>query len=125
MISFYESLFTSSHPTDMHRVLEAVEPKVTSDMNQELIKDFTREEVDLALKHMEPLTAPGPNGMPPIFFQSFWSMVGDDVTYAVLDCFNNCHIPHDLNHTFVTLIPKVKSPEFISKFRPISLCNVI
>ena len=58
MISFYESLFTSSHPTDMHRVLEAVEPKVTSDMNQELIKDFTREEVDLALKHMEPLTAP-------------------------------------------------------------------
>ena len=42
----------------MHKVLEAVEPKVTSDMNQELIKDFTREEVDLALKHMEPLTAP-------------------------------------------------------------------
>ena len=52
-------------------------------------------------------------------------MVGDDVTYVVLDCFNNCHIPHDLNHTFVTLIPKVKSPEFISEFRPISLCNVI
>ena len=51
-------------------------------------------------------------------------MVGDDVTYAVLDCLNNCHIPHDLNHSFVTLIPKVKSPEFISEFRQISLCNV-
>jgi len=63
--------------------------------------------------------------MPPIFFQSFWSMVGDDVTYAVLDCLNNFHIPHDLNHTFVTLIPKIKSPEFISEFRPISLYNVI
>ena len=51
--------------------------------------------------------------------------MSDDVTYAVLDCLNNCYIPHDLNHTFVALIPKVKSPEFIYEFRPISLCNVI
>ena len=53
--------------------------------------------------------------MPPIFFQSFWSVVVDDVTYAVLDCLNNYYIPYDLNHTFVALIPKVKSPEFISE----------
>ena len=125
VISFYESLFTSLHPTDMQKVLEAVEPKVTANMNQELIKAFTREEVDLALKNMEPLMAPGPDGMPPIFFQFFWSLVGDDVTFVVLDCLNNFHIPHDLNHTFVTLIPKVKSPKFISEFRPISLCSVI
>ena len=109
----------------MHVVLETIEPKVSAAMNQELIKDFTREEVEVALKHMEPLKAPGPDGMPPIFFQSFWSMVGDDVSFAMLDCLNNCYIPHDLNHTYVTLIPKVKSPEFISEFRPISLCNVI
>ena len=88
-------------------------------------KDFTREEVEVALKHMEPLKAPGPDGMPPLFSQSFWSVVGDDVSFAMLDCLNNCYIPHDLNHTFVTLIHKVKSPEFISEFRPISLCNVI
>lgn len=52
-------------------------------------------------------------------------MVGDDVSLAILGCLNNCHIPHELNHTFVTLIPKVKSPECISEVRPISLCNVI
>ena len=119
------ALFTSLQPSDMQTVLKAIEPKVTANINQELIKDFTRDEVEHALKHMEPLKALGPNGMPPIFFQSFWSVVGDDVTYAVLDCLNNYYIPYDLNHTFVTLIPKVKSPEFISEFRPISLCNVI
>jgi len=33
VISFYESLFTSSQPSDMHTVLEVDEPKVTTDMN--------------------------------------------------------------------------------------------
>ena len=109
----------------MDVVLEAIELKVTESMNQELLRDFTREEIDLALKHMEPLKAPGPDGMLPIFFQSFWSMIGDEVSYAILDCLNNCHIPYDLNHTLVMLIPKVKCPELISEFRPVSLCNVI
>ena len=31
----------------------------------------------------------------------------------------------NLNHTFITLIPKVKKPEFVSEFQPISLCNVL
>jgi len=28
-----------------------------------------------------------------------------------------------LNQTYITLIPKVKNPESINQFRPISLCN--
>lgn len=30
-----------------------------------------------------------------------------------------------MNHTFITLIPKVDSPEQVSKYHPISLCNVL
>ena len=30
-----------------------------------------------------------------------------------------------LNHTFITLIPKISFPNQVSHFRPISLCNAI
>ena len=33
--------------------------------------------------------------------------------------------PVRINNTFIVLIPKVKSPEELGQFRPISLCNVI
>ena len=89
---------------------------VTKDMNISLTREFTRQEVDLALKDMALLKAPGPDGMPPLFFQSFWHLIGDDVSKAVLDCLNSCHIPQEFNFTYVTLIPKVKNPEKISEF---------
>ena len=52
----------------------------------------TREEVEIAMKQMEPITALGPDGMPSLFYQSFWTTVGDDVCSAVLDFLHNCKI---------------------------------
>ena len=74
---------------------------------------------------MAPLKAPGSNGMPPIFFQHYWSSIGDDVVKAVISCLNSNHISSGLNHTFTALIPKVKSLESIIEFRPIALCNIL
>ena len=98
---------------------------VLVDMNKELLRSFTRDEVGVALKTMEPLSGPGPDGIPPTFFQTYWSIVGDDVSFVVLNCPTNCSMSVEINHTFITLIPKVKSLKKIYEFRPISLCNVI
>ena len=48
-----------------------------------------------------------------------------DITQVVLSCLNSGSILKSINHTFITLIPKVKNLERVSEFRPISLCNVI
>ena len=69
--------------------------------------------------------ASGPDGMPPVFYQKFWHVVGSDVTKAVLSCLNSGRILKSINHTFITLIPKTKNPKRVTKFRLISLCNVI
>ena len=44
---------------------------------------------------------------------------------AVLEFLNNGNMLPKINHTNIVLIPKVKNPEKISDFRPISSCNVI
>ena len=90
-----------------------------------MIGNFSKEEVESALKQMAHLKAPGPDRMPPIFFQHYWASIGDDVVKAVLSCLNSGKIFPGLNHTFISLIPKVKSLEFVSEFRPIALCNIL
>ena len=52
-------------------------------------------------------------------------MIEGDVTHSVLSWINPGTIPHLLNHTLITLIPKRKNPSLVSDYRPISLCNVL
>ena len=74
---------------------------------------------------MAPLIAPSLDGMSPIFYNSFWHIMGEDVTMVVLKVLNLGVVPKSLNSTLIALIPKVKQPRKVSDFRPISLCNVV
>ena len=44
---------------------------------------------------------------------------------AVLFCLNSGSLFLGLNHTFISLIPKVKNLEYVTKFRPIAICNIL
>ena len=122
---FYTNLFTSSNPRELDRVLDGVNAVVIDNMRVELNGLFTSEEVGEAFKGMAPLKAPGPDGMPPLFFQTYWIDIGMDVSQAILSCLNSRSILRSINHTFITLIPKVQNHERVYDFHLISLCNVI
>ena len=62
-------------------------------MNVKLEVDFTIEEVEVALRQMAPLKAPSPDGMPPLFYQSYWSLVGSDVSTTILHYLNSGILP--------------------------------
>ncbi|KAK6119349.1 hypothetical protein DH2020_046910 [Rehmannia glutinosa] len=94
-------------------------------MKEFLRQPFTSEEVTRALKHMHPFKSPGPDGMSPVFFQKFWHILKNDITNFVLDFLNNNSFVPTFNFTHIVLIPKVKNPETVTHFRPISLCNVV
>ena len=117
-MEFYTRLFTQSNPHELDRVLEGVKRVVTADINAELVKPYTMEEIDIAIKQMAPLKAPGLDGMPLLFYQSFWQNIGPEVSEAVLSCLNFGTLLKSINHTFITLIPKVK---ILKLFRSLDL----
>ena len=124
-MQYFQDLFKSSGPSNLAPILSGVKKVVTREMNENLGKEFTACEVAFALKQMTPTSVPGPDGMPPLFYQSFWDSIGTDVTNAVLSCLNSGKSLRVVNHTYVSLIPKNQSPTNATEFRPISLCNVV
>ena len=102
-----------------------MEERVSPEMNEELQREFRAEEVWMALKQMHPTKAPGPDGMPPLFYRHFWAMMQHDVTSAILSWLNSGILPEPINHTLITLVPKIDNPKLVFDFRPISLCNVL
>ena len=125
MESYYNDLFSTSNPILVADSLEKIPCLVTDEMNAELMKEFTELEVKEALNQMAPLKALSPDGMPPLFYQHFWATMQHDVTSAILSWLNSGTLPEPINHTLITLTPKITNPKHVSEFRPISLCNVL
>ena len=125
IVAYYQELFNSANPTNLENTTQYINTIINEEMNAKLVANFEASEVHDAIKQMAPLKAPDSNGMPLIFYQSYWDLLGEDVTFSVFHFLNSTSLPANFNHTFITLIPKVKNLEFMSEFRPISLCNVL
>ena len=122
--------YTTSHPNRIQEVIDTMESKVSIEMNQDLIKQFIKEqfikeEVEVVLKQMHLIKALGSEGMTAVFYQNFWDIVGNDVANMVLNVLNFDMSMADINKIYITLVPKNNNPSRMSKFRPISLSNVI
>ncbi|OMO96399.1 reverse transcriptase [Corchorus capsularis] len=125
--SYFKDIFTSSKPlhSDVEQVLGVVERRVTADMNAQLVREFTMEEIRVATFDMGADKSPGPDGMPPLFYQKYWHVVGAKVSEMALAFLNSGVSLPDVNQTDVVLLPKIDHPSSVRDYRPISLCNVI
>ena len=116
----FMSLFSTSNPTDLDPVLSGVHRVVSDDMNAAFTREFTANKVEATLKQMAPSTAPGPNGMSPLFYQSFWELVGLDVSKTILSSLNSGSLLKAVNHTYITLIPKTQAPQKVLDYPPLA-----
>lgn len=122
---YFKTLFSSNRGNNSDQLLDVVERKVTEDMNELLTSAYRSEEIKEALDSIGDLKAPGPDGMPAVFYKNFWDLMGEKITSEVQEILNGGQIPQEWNETTIVLIPKVKTFELIKDLRPISVCNVL
>jgi hypothetical protein len=125
LIEHFKDLFQNQATLHIQETVKVVEDRINADMQDFLQAEFKEEEVFHAIKDMKCLAAPGPDGLPALFFHTYWDIVGKDVTKEVLNILNHKGDPSPFNHTHICLIPKKTNPTSASDYRPISLCNVI
>jgi hypothetical protein len=106
----FQNLFSSRETFNIPEIVEVVKGRITADMHQHLSEEFTKEEVYCAIKDMKALAAPGPDGLPALFYHNYWDIIGKDVTAIALDVLNNNGDPRNYNSTHICLIPKTTSP---------------
>ena len=88
-----KTLFTLGNPSNFDEVIETIPHVVIDEMNDILMAEFHIEEVEVTLKHMALLKAPNPNGMPPLFYQNYWSLLGSNVLTTILHYLNSGSLP--------------------------------
>jgi hypothetical protein len=67
---------------------------------------FTEEEVKIAVFGSYADGAPGPDGIPFMFYQKFWEVIKDDLISMFNAWFNDDLDLYRLNFAMITLIPK-------------------
>lgn len=125
LADFYKSLFSPEGSEETEKLLQHIDGVVTEEMNSWLTAVVTDKEIEEALFQMGPTKAPGPDGLPAMFYQRHWVLVRDDVCKAIREFLAGAAAPDSFNDTVIVMIPKVNYPELLSQFRPISLCNVL
>ena len=122
--SYFRKIFEYSNLEDIADALAEVSTTITGDVNEKLTAPVTEWEVKLASFAMHPENALRPDGMTALFYQKFWDIVKEDLTRMVNQFLFERTMAQGLNDTNICLIPKTTKPNEMTKFRPISLCNV-
>jgi hypothetical protein len=73
-IQYYDDLFTAGNEIDLEPCLNAMDCKVSPEMNSKLMAEPTVEEIHTALHQMAPMKAPGPDGYSVCFYQHNWKL---------------------------------------------------
>lgn len=118
-VNYYKNLFTSEAQTDPAICLEELECRVSTEMNEVLMRSFSIEEVATTLKQMSPHKAPGLDGFLAGFYEDNWEVVGEEVCKSILAILNSGVVDRELNFTYIAVIPKIANPVWVTEFRPI------
>nr|CBL94160.1 putative RNA-directed DNA polymerase (Reverse transcriptase) [Malus domestica] len=123
---FKKHFSCDSPPSDAYlsNLADITQPCVSNHHNESLLSLVTDEEIWDAVSSIGALKALGLDGLSVAFFHGCWDQIKGSVSCLVKDFFQNGSSLRLINHTNITLVPKIYNPENVSNYKPISLCNV-
>jgi hypothetical protein len=124
-VNFYKDLFAAEGRgnVSLGENFWGKDDLVTSEENTMLAAPFSEEQIKEAIDSRYAGGAPGPDGLPFLFYQKFWDLVKQGIINMFNDFFRGELDLDRLNFALLTLIPKEQDARNMKKFRPISLCN--
>ena len=121
----FQHLFNEEAPYFPPDFENLITTSVTPQENDHLCTISSAKDIKDTLFEMQSFKAPGPDGLPVLFYKHYWSIVGHNVINAVQKFFRSGHLLMEVNNSLIVLIPKNSAPSNVNHFRPISLCNTI
>ncbi|XP_057418408.1 uncharacterized protein LOC130712598 [Lotus japonicus] len=123
LVDYYKNLYTPEDLASGPLPFPLSFPKLDDNESLEMTESVLQEEVRGALFSIGNLKSPGPDGFHSVFFKKNWEHIKDSLTNFVKEVFHRPEKIMEVNQTIIALIPKITSPDRVSQFRPISLCN--
>lgn len=109
--SYFQQLYASAGDSQqlIEQAFQGYLPKVTPEMNSELTRAVTEEEVQRAIFDIGPHKAPGPDGFSAVFFHQHWDEIKGDIIAEVQRFFSHDEFDTAHNHTNICLIDRSRS----------------
>jgi len=124
IVNHFSSIFNNTTNTiDNGLVNEVIPSLITDRINNMLTLVPSNEEIHQAIFSLNKYSAPGPDGFGALFFQTFWNIVKNDVSKAILQFFTTSWIFPNFNANNIVLIPKTNNAASVGDYRPIAIAN--
>lgn len=125
IVHYYKNLFCANSVVlqDLFLAEEAIPNLVNDNINTMLTMIPSQVEIKKAVFDLNKDGAPGPDGFGAFFYQTYWDIVSDDVTKAVLEFFTRSWLLPNFNANTLILIPKTSNADTVDQYRPIAMAN--
>lgn len=120
-VEFFTGLFKAAGGDFISYTCSGMFPTIDSSVLCEIDRPVDDGEIRSTVFSMQPLKAPGVDGLHALFYQSQWQFVGTSVCKFIKDTFEGQPLPNEINETLIVLIPKTSHPTSMKFFRPISV----
>ena len=123
--AFKERMGKSDHTSMQFDIQDLLGDHHNNEIFMDLELPFSDDEIWSVVKDLPNDKSPGPDGFNNEFIKQCWGIIGSDIKALVQAFYNEDLCMESINDSYITLIPKVDSPETPNDFRPISLLNSV